>query len=80
MASPIMIMPGVRFVEGGRKEFGIDRNEPLSSASLNEGCTHLGKLGRTTFLRWPFTPPLATEAEGRPSGTSIRARVSWVPI
>ena len=51
MASPSIIMPGVRLVLGGRKELGIDFSAPLSSAASNDGRTDFGRLGRTVLRR-----------------------------
>lgn len=79
-ASPAITRPGVLFVAGGRKELGMERSLPARIAASKEGWTHLGREGRTTFSRWFLTPPFLTEAEGRPSGISIRARVSCEPI
>lgn len=93
-ASPRMERPGIVFATAGRKEFGMLRRagpEELVvlmslgrsarwSAASKEGWTHGGRSGSTCLRRWPLTPPLATEAEGVLLGTSMRARVSCVPI
>lgn len=79
-ASPKIIKPGVLFDEAGRKEFGIDRNWPLSNAASNEARASSGSEGKIMFRRWPLTPPFFTDAEGRFSGISTRIRVSRVPI
>jgi hypothetical protein len=63
-ASPRRIIPGVLFVDAGKSELGIDLKPPFSIASAKDGCTDLGKEGKTTFFRCAFTPPLATEAVG----------------
>ena len=80
IASPSIAIPGTRLTEGGRKEFGMLRSLPSSSALANEGLTLSGREGRTTLRRWAFTPPFLGEAEARCSGMSTRALVSCVPI
>lgn len=56
------------------------RNLPFSTAAAKLGRTQAGNVSMTTDLKWFFMPPAAGVAEGRFSGTSIRMRVSWVPI
>ena len=80
IASPRSIMPGTCCVLGGSQEFGILRTFPSSRALSKDDCTHFGRDGRTTFRRWPLTPPFARLALGVPSGTSTSALVSLVPI
>lgn len=77
IASPSRIIPGVLFVVAGKKEFGMLGKRSASSAFRKDGCMHRGRSGRTTFMRWAFTPPSAAEGI---LGMSTRARVSWVPI
>jgi len=38
IASPSMMRPGDFCVDGGRKEFGIERSFPASIAARNAGC------------------------------------------
>lgn len=80
IASPRISKPAWVFVEAGRKELGMLRSLPSLRASSKDGCTDGGREGRTVLRRCDFTPPAATEAAGVFSGTSMRARVSWVPI
>ena len=79
-ASPRIINPGVLFGAAGRKELGMDRREPRSRASRNDGWIPFGSEGRTTWRRWLLTPPFFGDADGRFSGISMRIRVSRVPI
>lgn len=65
IASPSRISPGVRCVDGGRNEFGMLRNRPCAMAAAKLGRTQAGRVGRTTFWRWFFTPPAEGAAEGR---------------